>query len=59
MARDLGVLVAINSDAHSTRELSFLKYGVGIARRAWLGPEHVLTTKSAKALTDWRAARAS
>jgi DNA polymerase (family X) len=59
MARDMGVPVAINSDAHSTRELGFLKYGIGIARRAWLGPEHVLTTKSAKAMADWRAARVS
>ncbi len=57
MARERGVPVAINSDAHSTRELDHLRYGVGIARRAWLGPEHVLTTKTADELMAWRKGR--
>ena len=47
----------LNSDAHSVRELSFLRYGIGIARRAWLGPEHVLNTRSADDLQKWRAER--
>ena len=59
MAKDMGVPVVINSDAHSTRELQFLKYGVGIARRAWLGKEHVLTTRSADEVRAWQKARAS
>lgn len=59
MARDLGVPVCIDTDAHSTQQLGSLRYGVGIARRAWLGREHVLTTRSAEALADWRAARRS
>lgn len=59
MARDLGIPVCIDSDAHSVRELQFLRYGIGIARRAWLGPEHVLTTRSVKQVKEWRAARAS
>jgi DNA polymerase (family 10) len=59
MARELGVPVCIDSDAHSTRELGFLKYGIGIARRAWLGPEHVLTTKPLEAIRSHRAARLS
>lgn len=57
MAREAGVPVVLNSDAHSVRELSFLRYGIGIARRAWLGPEHVLNTRSAKDLQKWRAER--
>ncbi len=59
MARDMGVPVVINSDAHSTRELGFLRYGICIARRAWLGPQHVLTTRSAEEVVEWRRARAS
>lgn len=59
MARDAGVPVVVNSDAHSVRELDQLRYGVGIARRAWLGPEHVLNTRSAGELQAWRAARRS
>ena len=57
MAREAGVPVVLNSDAHSIRELAFLRYGIGIARRAWLGPQHVLNTKSAKDLQAWRAER--
>jgi DNA polymerase (family 10) len=59
MAREMGVRVVIDSDAHSTRELGFLKYGVGIARRAWLGKEHVLTAQPLEAIREHRAARAS
>lgn len=57
MAREAGVPVVLNSDAHSIRELEHLRYGIGIARRAWLGPEHVLNTRSAEALQSWRAER--
>lgn len=59
MARDAGVLVVLNSDAHSVRELSQLRYGIGIARRAWLSPEHLLNTRPASAIAEWRAARLS
>ena len=59
MARELGVPVVINSDAHGVRELAHLRYGVGIARRAWLAKEHVLNTKSADELQAWRRARAT
>jgi DNA polymerase (family 10) len=56
-ARDLGVPVVLNSDAHSVRELEFLRYGVGIARRAWLMPAHVLNTRTVDELRRWRAER--
>jgi DNA polymerase (family 10) len=59
MARDAGVPIVLNSDAHGVRELSYLRYGIGIARRAWLTPEHVLNTRSAAELQDWRASRLS
>lgn len=56
-ARDLGVPVVLSTDAHGTRELAFLRYGVGIARRAWLEKEHVLTTRTRKQLAAWRRER--
>ena len=59
MARDAGVPVVLNSDAHGVRELSYLRYGIGIARRAWLSAEHVLNTRTASELEEWRAARRS
>ena len=42
MARDLGVLVSIGSDAHSVDGLADLRYGIGQARRGWLGEAQVL-----------------
>jgi DNA polymerase (family 10) len=59
MAREAGVPVVLNSDAHGIRELAALRYGIGIARRAWLSKEHVLNTRSADDLVGWRAARRS
>jgi DNA polymerase (family 10) len=43
-ARDLGVKLAIGTDAHSTAHLSFMRFGVGVARRAWCEPRHILNT---------------
>jgi DNA polymerase (family 10) len=50
MARDEGVLVAINSDAHGVHEFDNLVYGVGQARRGWLGKKDVLNSRRLKAL---------
>lgn len=44
MARDLGVKVAINSDAHHHADLSLARYGVLNARRGWLRKEDVINT---------------
>ena len=46
MAKDEGVLVAINSDAHSTQDLDNLEWGVGQARRGWLSTDDVLNSRS-------------
>jgi DNA polymerase (family 10) len=50
MAREEGVLISINSDAHSTFDFANLKYGVGQARRGWLEKDDVLNTRSLAAL---------
>ena len=49
-AKEEGVLVSINSDAHSTFDFANLKYGVGQARRGWLEKSDVLNTRSLAAL---------
>jgi DNA polymerase (family 10) len=41
-ARDRGVRLAISSDAHSCRGLAVQRWGVTVARRAWLERGHVL-----------------
>ncbi len=44
-AKEAGVLLAVNPDAHSTEELSVVSYGIGIARKGWLEPADVLNTR--------------
>jgi len=46
MAKTEGVLVSVNSDAHSTKDFNNLKYGIGQARRGWLEKSDVLNTRS-------------
>src|SRR3990172_767858 len=49
-AKEEGVLVSINSDAHSTFDFANLRYGVGQARRGWLEKSDVLNTRPLAAL---------
>ena len=44
VAKELGVKVVINTDAHSTDQLDLMKYGVITARRGWLEAKNVLNT---------------
>jgi len=44
-AKEAGVLLAVNPDAHSPEELSVVSYGVGIARKGWLEAANVLNTR--------------
>jgi DNA polymerase (family 10) len=43
-AKEMGVKMAINSDAHSVEGLQVMKYGVKTARRGWLEKEDVVNT---------------
>ena len=45
MAKEEGVLISINSDAHSTFDFANLRFGVGQARRGWLGKQDVLNSR--------------
>ena len=52
-AKELGIPIAINTDAHSEEDLDMLPYGVATARRAWLEPKDVINTWTPKKLLDW------
>jgi DNA polymerase (family 10) len=43
-AKDLGVLISLNPDAHSLEGLDDVAYGVITARKGWLEPPDVLNT---------------
>ncbi|HAR94971.1 MAG TPA: DNA polymerase/3'-5' exonuclease PolX [Deltaproteobacteria bacterium] len=45
-AREKGVMCSINPDAHATKDLSDLFYGVGIARKGWQERKDVLNTRN-------------
>jgi DNA polymerase (family 10) len=44
-ARDRGVKIVIDSDAHSPASLGGLRWGLSVARRAWLQPDDILNTR--------------
>jgi DNA polymerase (family 10) len=49
--KSLGVRFALNPDAHRTEEIALLKYGIDVARRAWLTKDDVVNTRA------WPAAK--
>src|SRR6266849_809172 len=44
MAKERGVKIVISTDAHSTRGLAAMRYGVQMARRGWLEKKDVINT---------------
>jgi len=52
-AKELGIPISINTDAHSEADLDMLFYGVATARRAWLESKDVINTWPTKKLLDW------
>jgi DNA polymerase (family 10) len=45
-AKQLGVKIVINPDAHSVGEIGYIRYGVDVARRGWLEKDEVFNTQS-------------
>ena len=44
-ARELGVKLVISTDAHQAEHLQLMRFGVGVARRAWCEAEDILNTR--------------
>ncbi len=44
-ARELGVKLVINTDAHSAEHLDFMRFGIGVARRGWCQAEDILNSR--------------
>jgi DNA polymerase (family X) len=45
MAKEMGLKVALATDAHTPAEFSFIRFGIGQARRGWLEKDDVLNTR--------------
>jgi DNA polymerase (family 10) len=52
LAKERGVKISINPDAHSTRGLEDVRYGIGIARKGWLTRADVINTRSVRHVTS-------
>ncbi len=57
MAKDLGLKLAIATDAHSTSCLDYMRFGVDQGRRGWLEPGDVLNMRSWRELKTLFARR--
>jgi len=56
-ARELGVKIAIDTDAHSVDHLRFMQYGIDQARRGWLEKEHIMNTLTWPQFHQWLGRR--
>ncbi len=52
LAGERGVLLEIGTDAHQAGQLWQIRLGVGVARRAWLGPQQIVNTRPLAELLD-------
>jgi DNA polymerase (family 10) len=46
LAGQLGLKVAVSTDAHNTTNLEYMRLGVDQARRGWLSADDVINTRS-------------
>lgn len=53
----MGILLSINTDAHSPGELDLMHFGVATARRGWVEAKHVINTWEPERLLSWLRSR--
>jgi DNA polymerase (family 10) len=58
-AAELGCLFAINPDAHSTREIDNVRWGLAMARKGGISPERVVNTLRRDDFERWLRRRAA
>lgn len=52
-AKETGIPILINTDAHSPEGMELMEYGVDVARRGWLTKEDVLNTRTLEEMEKW------
>lgn len=52
-AIEMGILLAVNTDAHAPDHMDFMEFGVATARRAWAEPKNVINTWTPKQIQKW------
>jgi DNA polymerase (family X) len=53
LARDRGVMIAINPDAHTVDGLNDVRFGVGVARKGWLERVHILNAQRCSSVMEY------
>jgi DNA polymerase (family X) len=53
LAKDMGILLAINTDAHNESHLDLMDFGIKNARRAWIEPHNIVNTWSFEKFSNW------
>jgi DNA polymerase (family 10) len=56
-ARDKGIKIPIDPDAHTLAGIDDMRYGIGVARKGWLRADDVLNTKGTETLLAYFRAR--
>lgn len=59
LARDIGCLFSLDSDAHAPGQLDFLAYGAARAEAAGIDPERIVTTWPLERLLEWATPRSA
>lgn len=52
-AKELGIPLSINTDAHSAADMDLVSFGVATARRGWIEPRDVINTWGKGKLLEW------
>ncbi|HKF36446.1 MAG TPA: PHP domain-containing protein, partial [Ktedonobacteraceae bacterium] len=58
-ARDKGIKIPVNPDAHVLAGLDDMRYGIGVARKGWLRREDVLNTMTSEEMQAYFKSRRS
>jgi DNA polymerase (family X) len=56
-AKEMGISLSINTDAHAPEHLDLLHFGVATARRGWVEAGEVINTWNSEKLLNWLRAR--
>ena len=56
-AREAGVTISIGADAHNVSSIGNVEYGVGMARKGWLGPNDILNARPLEEFLEFVAQR--
>ena len=56
-AREGGAMISIGADAHSISGIGYVEFGVGMARKGWLGPDDVLNARPVEDFTAFARRR--